>query len=42
MKESFQMRKGDMEVGMMLGMLSWRNRGVILVQKMKSAQSAQK
>ena len=33
------MREGDMEVRMML---SWRNGGVILVQKMKSAESAQK
>ena len=38
MKESFQMREGDMEVGM----LSWRNEGAIWVQKMEPAQSAQK
>ena len=26
MRESFQMREGDMEVGMLLRMLSWRKR----------------
>ena len=30
MRESFQMREGDMKVGMMLRMLSWRNGGAIL------------
>ena len=29
MRESFKMRDGDMEVGMMLRMLSWRNGGAI-------------
>ena len=32
----------NMEVGMMLNMLSWRNGRAIWVQKMKSAHSAQK
>ena len=29
MGESFQMREGDMEVGIMLRMLNWRNGGTI-------------
>ena len=36
------MKEGNKEVGMMLKMLSWRNRGVIWAQKMKPTQSAQK
>ena len=35
MRESFQMRAGDIEVGMML---SWRNEGAIWAQKMELAQ----
>ena len=34
MRENFQMREGDMKVGMMLRMLSWRNGGTIWSQKM--------
>ena len=37
MRENFQMRKGDMEVGMMLRILSWRNGGAIWAQKMELA-----
>ena len=42
MRESFQRREGDMEVRMMLRILSWSNGEAIWAQKMKPAQSAQK
>ena len=39
MRESFQMREGDIKVGMML---SWRNGRTIWAQKMEPTQSTQK
>ena len=42
MRESFQMREGDMEIKMMLRMLSWRNEGAIYAQQMESTQNTQK
>ena len=36
------MRECDMEVGMMMRILSWRNERAIWAQKMESVQSAQK